>query len=135
MPTPDPTTGFTLDEMKSFVRNHFEEFVNRQNLDIAFTNFAPEFIDHGSDVPPGTPPGPAGARQYVASAMQHFPDIHVTIEDLIAEADKVVVRNIWRATDPASGAKLQFAGIVIWRIAHRQLVERWAYLEKPHPAP
>ena len=80
MPTPDPTTGFTLDEMKSFVRNHFEEFVNRQNLDIAFTNFAPEFIDHGSDVPPGTPPGPAGARQYVASAMQHFPDIHVTLE-------------------------------------------------------
>jgi predicted ester cyclase len=66
--------------------------------------------------------------------MQHFPDIHVTIEDLIAEADKVVVRNTWRATDPASGAKLQFAGIVIWRISHRQLVERWAYLEKPHPA-
>jgi predicted ester cyclase len=44
------------------------------------------------------------------------------------------VRNTWRATDPASGKKLQFAGIVIWRIAHRQLVERWAYLETPHAA-
>jgi hypothetical protein len=30
--------------------------------------------------------------------------------------------------------KLQFAGIVIWRVARRQLVERWAYLEAPHPA-
>ncbi len=128
-----PATGMTHSEMKEFVRNHFEEFVNRQNLAIADVNFAPEFVDYGSDVPPGLPPGPEGAKQYVGGAMKKFPDIHVTIEDLIAEGDRVVVRNTWRATDPASGVKMQFAGIVIWRIAHRQLVERWAYLEKPHP--
>ena len=127
-------TGFTLEEMKQFVRNHFEEFVNRKNIDIGDVNFAPEFADHGADVPPGTPPGPEGAKQYVAGALKKFPDMHVTIEDIIAEDDKVVVRNTWRATNPANGAKLQFVGIVIWRIAHRQLVERWAYLEAPHPA-
>ena len=127
-------TGFTQEEMKQFVRNHFEEFVNRKNINIGDVNFASEFVDHGADVPPGTPPGPEGAKQYVGGALQKFPDMHVTIEDVIAEGDKVVVRNTWRATNPSNGAKLQFAGIVIWRIAHRQLVERWAHLEAPHPA-
>ena len=43
----------TLPEMKEFVRDHFNRFVNLKDLDIADVNFAPEFVDHGSDVPPG----------------------------------------------------------------------------------
>jgi predicted ester cyclase len=124
-------TGLSLDEMKAFIRNHFEQFVNQKNLDIADVNFAGDFVDHGADVPPGTPPGPAGAKQYVGNALKKFPDMHVTIEDIMAEGDKVVVRNTWRATDTASGRRLQFSGIVIWRIANKKIVERWAYLESP----
>lgn len=124
-------TGMTHPEMKQFVRNHFEEFVNRKNLNIGTVNFAPEFIDHGADVPPGLPAGPAGAMQYVGGAYKKFPDLHVEILDLIAEDDKVVVRNHWTGTEAASGTKVEFSGIVIWRIAHRQLVERWACLTPP----
>lgn len=130
----NPKTGMTHSEMKEFVRKHFEEFVNRKNLDIADVNFAPEFVDHGADVPPGTPPGPAGAKQYVGGAYKKFPDIRVKIEDLIAEDDKVMVRNHWTGTDAATRQKLEFSGIVIWRIARRKLIERWAYLEAPHAA-
>lgn len=126
-------TGMSEDEIKAFVRNHFEEFVNRKNLDIADANFASEFQDHGADVPPGMPPGPAGAKAYVGGAYKKFPDIHVEILDLIAEDDKVVVRNHWTGTEAASGTVYEFSGIVIWRIAHRQLVERWAYLTMPQP--
>jgi predicted ester cyclase len=124
----------SLEEMKAFIRDHFEQFVNRKNLDIADVNFAPDFVDHGADVPPGTPPGPTGAKQYVGNALKRFPDMKVTIEDIVAEQDKVVVRNVWRATDPQTGRKIQFAGIVIWRIANRRIAERWAYLESPKPA-
>ena len=127
-------TGMSLEEMKSFIRNHFEEFVNRKNLAIGDVNFASDFVDHGADVPPGTPPGPAGAKQYVGNALKNFPDMKVTIEDMVAGADKVVVRNVWRCTDPSSGKKLQFGGIVIWRIAQGKIAERWAYLERPKPA-
>jgi len=126
--------SMSIEEMKTFVRNHFEQFVNRKNLDIADVNFARDFVDHGADVPPGTPPGPAGAKQYVAGALKKFPDLKVTIEDIIAEGDKVVVRNVWRCTDPDTGKKIQFGGIVIWRIVRGQLAERWAYLETPKPA-
>jgi predicted SnoaL-like aldol condensation-catalyzing enzyme len=129
----NPKTGMTHTEMKDFVRNHFEEFVNRKNVSIGEVNFGPEFVDHGADVPPGLPPGPAGAMQYVGAALKKVPDLQVRIEDLIAEDDKVVVRNHWSGTDAASQQRLEFSGIVIWRIAHRQLVERWAYLESPHP--
>ena len=128
-------TGFTHEEAKAFVRNHFEEFVNRKNLNIGKVNFAPEFIDRGSDVPPGLPPGPEGAIQYVGGALKRVPDLHVVIEDIICEGDKVVVRNRWTGTDSVQNKKISFGGIVIWRIAHRQLVERWAYLEPPRIMP
>ena len=131
---PDNPSGFTPEEAKAFVRNHFEEFVNRKNVAIGRVNFAADFVDRGADVPPGTPPGPEGAMQYVGDALRRFPDLHVTIDDMIAEGDKVVVRNTWTATDPATQRKLMFRGIVIWRIARRQLAERWAFLEPPHAA-
>jgi len=133
MDTVNARSGMTHAEAREFIRNHFEEFVNRKNVDIGNVNFAPNFVDHGADVPAGVPPGPAGAIQYVAAALKRFPDLHVQIEDMIAEEDKVVVRNHWTATDSQTGKKLEFRGIVIWRIAARKIVERWAYLESPHP--
>jgi hypothetical protein len=115
----NPKSGMVLTEAKEFVRNHFEEFVNRKNLDISDTNFAPEFVDHGADVPPGTPPGPAGAKQYLGGTYIKFPDLRVDILDIIAEDDRVVVRNHWTGTEASSGTKYEFSGIGIWRIAHR----------------
>ncbi len=129
----NPKTGMTHAEMKEFIRNHFEEFVNRKNVSVGEVNFARNFVDHGADVPAGLPPGPAGAMQYVGAALKKVPDLRVNIEDLIAEDDKVVVRNHWTGTDAASKQRLEFSGIVIWRIANQQIVERWAYLETPHP--
>jgi hypothetical protein len=66
--------------MREFIRNHFEEFVNRKNVRIGDVNFAPAFVNHGADVPAGMPPGPAGAIQYVAAALKKVPDLHVSIE-------------------------------------------------------
>ena len=130
----DSGSGMTLDEMKQFVRNHFEEFVNRKNLTIGDVNFSETFVDRGADVPPGTPPGREGAKKYVGAALDRFPDMHVTINDIIAEGDKVVVRNTWTGTDKQTGRAIRFSGIVIWRIEGRQFAERWAYLEPPKPA-
>jgi predicted ester cyclase len=129
-----PKTGMTHREAREFIHNHFEEFVNKKNVQVGNLNFAADFVDHGADVPPGMPPGPAGAIAYVSGALQKFPDLHVAIDDMIAEDDRVVVRNHWIATDSQTGKKLEFRGIVIWRIAARQIVERWAYFEAPHAA-
>ena len=123
----------TTEEAKAFVRRHFEDFVNRQDLTAADRNFASDYQEHGVDAPLGSEPGPEGPKQYLAAAFRRFPDIRVTIEDIIAEGDKVVVRNVWRATDRENQRQIEFAGIVIWRISGGKLAERWAYLESPHP--
>ena len=123
----------TTEEAKAFVRRHFEDFVNRQDLTAADRNFASDYQEHGVDAPLGSEPGPEGPKQYLAEAFRRFPDIRVTIEDIIAEGDKVVVRNVWRATDRENQRQIEFGGIVIWRIAGGKLAERWAYLESPHP--
>jgi hypothetical protein len=51
-------TDLTDAEAREFIRNHFEEFVNRQNVQIGNVNFAPGFVDHGADVPQECRPGP-----------------------------------------------------------------------------
>jgi predicted SnoaL-like aldol condensation-catalyzing enzyme len=123
----------SIEENKSFVRRHFEEFVNEKNLEVADRNFASDYCEHGTDAPAGAPPGPNGPKAYLAEAFKRYPNLRVTIEDIMAEGDKVVVRNRWQATDAQTGAAIEFTGIVIWRIAGGKLAERWAYLEKPHP--
>ena len=50
-------TGMTHGEAREFIRNHFEEFVNKKNVQIGNVNFAADFVDHGADVPPGMPSG------------------------------------------------------------------------------
>jgi predicted ester cyclase len=130
----NPKTGLTHAGSREFIRNHFEEFVNNRNVNIGNVNFAPDFVDHGADVPRGLLPGPAGAIEYVARALERYPNLHVQIEDMIAEDDRVVVRNHWTATDRQTGQKIEFRGIVIWRIEAGKIAERWAYLEAPHPS-
>jgi predicted ester cyclase len=103
METLNSKTGMTHSEAREFIRNHFEEFVNKKNAQIGNVNFAANFVDHGADVPPGMPPGLAGAIAYVGRALKRFPDLHAVIEDMIAEDDKVVVRNHWTATDSQMG--------------------------------
>ena len=49
---------------------------------------------------------------------------------MIAEADKVVCRNVWRGTS-SNGQTVEFRGIVIWRLAGGKIVERWASVTVP----
>jgi hypothetical protein len=60
-----------------------------------------------------------------------MPDLHITIEDMIAEGDKVVCRNIWRWTDNLSGKEMQFHGFVVWRFEGDKIAERWATVTSP----
>jgi len=79
------------------------------------------------------PPGPAGAIAYVGDALKRFPDLHVTIEDLIAEDDRVVVRNRWTPTDSQAPEEIGVSRDC--HLADRRAPDcGWAYLEPPHEA-
>jgi predicted ester cyclase len=121
--------GLSLHEMKQFVRNHFEDFVNRKKPEVALENFSVDFLDH--DEPTGAEVGPEAAKKMMEAAYRRWPDLKVTVEDLFAEDDKVVVRNSWTATEAATGQKIEFHGFVMWRFANKKIVERWASITPP----
>ena len=123
--------GLSLEEMKTFVRNHFDDFVNRKQSDAALRNFSNDFLDH--DEPGGVAVGAQAAKAMMEGVYQLWPDIRVTVEDILAEGDKVMVRNTWRATDRATQRGLEFHGFVLWRFANKKIVERWATLTPPTP--
>jgi predicted ester cyclase len=79
----------SLEENKAIVRRFLEEY-NKHNLDEfdeLFDEFvAPEYIDHTNQV------DREGLKQLFIMAFKAFPDMHETIEDIIAEGDKVWVR-------------------------------------------
>jgi predicted ester cyclase len=122
-----PTT-LTPDQMKDRVRTHFEDFVNNRKAEVIRTNMTPDFLDH--DGPGGQPAGVEGDEKMMLAMYERMPDLHLTIEDLIAEGDKVVCRNIWRWTD-ASGKKMSFQGFVLWRFEGDRIAERWATVTPP----
>ncbi len=60
-----------------------------------------------------------------------MPDLRITIEEMLAEGDKVMCRNVWRWTDFASGKKMTFRGFVLWRFEGNKIAERWATVTLP----
>jgi predicted ester cyclase len=115
--------------MKRRVAEHFEEFVNNRNAGVIHRNMTPDFFDH--DGPGGKPTGVDGDEQMMLRMYAAMPGLHLTIEEMIAEGDKVVCRNVWRWTDPASQKKMQFHGFVLWRFEGEKIAERWATVSSP----
>lgn len=119
-------TKLTLDQMKNFVREHFEDFVNQRKAAVIRKNMTADFYDH--DGPGGKPTGVDGDEQMMIAMYKSMPDLHVT---MVAEGDKVMCRNIWRFTDTASGQKMQFHGFVLWRFEEEKIAERWGTVTSP----
>jgi predicted ester cyclase len=122
-------TKLTLNQMKNFVREHFEDFANQRKAAVIRKNMTADFYDH--DGPGGKPTGVDGDEQMMIAMYKSMPDLHVTIEEMVAEGDKVMCRNIWRFTDTASGQKMQFHGFVLWRFEEEKIAERWATVTSP----
>jgi steroid delta-isomerase-like uncharacterized protein len=125
----------SLETNKALVRRQFEELINQKNLSPIDTDMAADFVDH--EAPPNTPPGPGGVRRWISYLHTVAPDLQATIEDIVAENDKVVVRNTWRGTHTGplfgiapTGKSFVLKGMVMWRIQDGKIAERWANLDQ-----
>lgn len=81
-------------------------------------------------------PDPEGYKQFVTISRSALPDFHTTVEDIIAEGDKVVQRFTARDTHkgefmgiPPTGKQVTMTGIAIDRIAGSKIVENWANMD------
>jgi predicted ester cyclase len=122
-------THLTPSEMKQRVVDHFDDFVNKRNASVIHKNMSSSFYDH--DGPGGKPTGIDGDEKMMLKMYELMPDLRITIEDIIAEGDRVVCRNIWRWTDLASQKRMEFHGFVMWRFEADKIAERWATVTIP----
>lgn len=113
-----------MDENKAIVRSFIEAYNNR-SLD--FLDFvAPDYIDHEKNI------GQEGLKQLFTMGLTAFPDWHESIEDTIAEGDKVWVRLTYTGTHRGefmgltpTGKKITSKAVDIYRIVNGKLAEYW----------
>lgn len=124
-----------VEENKVLLRRYIEEVLNQGNVDAVDKFFAADCVDHTA--PPGTPPGAHGIKQLLAARLTAFSNIHATIEDIIAEEDKVVSRFTARGTHTGeflgiapTGKEVSLMQISIDRVAGGKIVEHWGLADQ-----
>ena len=120
----------SIEQNKEIVRRLHEEVVNQKNLSALDDYVGAGVVWHGA--PPGLAPGIEGYKQFFPMLYAGFPDWHATIDDVIAEGDKVVHRftghgthkGEWMGIAP-TGKQVTATGILIYRISGEKIVEEW----------
>lgn len=119
-----------VEQNKRLVRRLYDELFFKWHFEVVDELIGPDFIGH--EMPTGTPRGPEGIRQFYGGIRAGLPDVQLTVEDMIGEKDRVVVRWRARATHqgvflgvPATGKPVSFTGIAIYRVSKGKIVERW----------
>jgi predicted ester cyclase len=122
----------SCDRNKDVIRRLLAE-VDRGNLDVVDTFYSPGYVDHTPSPLRGLARGREGVRLAFALFQRAFPDTRHTIEDLVAEGDRVVARIQAQGTHtgelfghPPTGKDVTLTAIAIYRVVAGQIVERWA---------
>lgn len=115
---------------KALMRRFYEEFWCRGNADAVDELVSPAYVDH--QLPSGWPKGPDGLKMLVREWRTGFPDMSETIDDMIAEGDRVVGRFTLTGTHRGpffgiepTGRRLEITGIDIVRFEDGRIAEWW----------
>lgn len=122
----------TSDDNRALVRRFWEEIWNQGNPSAPDAIVSPDFTLEG----PGFPDplrGPSGLRSWVTTVRAAFPDVRFTVDDDVAEGDKVVSRWSARGTHsgplmgiPPTGRPILLRGITIFTVVGNQVSDEWA---------
>ena len=113
----------------ALARKVFEDVQSKGNTALIDELVTSDYVGH---TPFGDIHGPDGARQFDAMLRKAFPNYQVTVEDQIAQGDRVATRWTCRGTNkgefqgmPPTGKSMEVSGMTIFRIANGKLVEGW----------
>jgi predicted ester cyclase len=121
----------TTEENKALVRSYLEEVWNGRNPDALERFYPSPDLDEQEGNPELELPNLKAAKEYISQVQAGFPDLHVDIDDIIAEGDKVAIRTTWRSSQqeelggivPSSNMPVEVTGNAIWRIVEHKIVE------------
>jgi steroid delta-isomerase-like uncharacterized protein len=124
----------SVEQNKSIVRRWVEEGWNKRNTALIDQLFTPDFYQH--ETGPETVKSSETLKPFVAGYLSAFPDLQFTIEDLIAEGDKVVWRFTATGTNigpfmggATTGKSISVTGTITFRLENSRMAEAWLNLD------
>jgi steroid delta-isomerase-like uncharacterized protein len=124
--------GMSADDNRNLVRRLLEEVWNSGNLGLVEEILATDFLRHGPPSLEGVARGPEGFKQLVTMYRAAFPNLRISVEDQVAEGDKVVTRWTAHGTHGGelmglspTGKEIAVPGIIIDRIREGKIHEEW----------
>ena len=111
-----------IEANKAALRRIFDELINKRKLDLAHELYAAEHELHPAS--PEVTRGPEGMKRAFVGLHEEFPDIHVTVESIVAEGDMVAVRLTFKGTHVQSGPTV-WPEMVFTRFKDGKAVESW----------
>jgi len=122
---------------KTVSRRFFEEVFGKGKLNVLDEIIAKDHVNSGPGSLPGLPTGPEGTKQLVTVYRNAFPDVHFTIDEQLAEGDKVMTRWTAHGTHqgelvgiPATGNLSTVTGIAIDRLVNGKIAESWGIFDQ-----
>jgi steroid delta-isomerase-like uncharacterized protein len=116
----------------SSYRQWVEEVFNQRRTDRIDEYIAADFVERT----PNWPSGLEGARQSVAVFLTAFPDLHIDVEDVVAQGDKLVARQCATGTHlgefqgiPPTGKQFNVTGMDMWRVEGGKCAEHWIEMD------
>ena len=123
------------DRNKAVVRRVIEEVQNAKNMDVFDELNAPDFVDLSA--PPGMPTDREGGKMFLGGFLTAFPDSQVTIDDMIAEGDRVATKKTFTGTHTgdlgeigATGKRVTIQYVDILRLRDGQIIEHWLSMDQ-----
>ena len=124
-----------LERNKAVIRRFVEEVQNQKNFDVFDELNDPEFVNLSS--PPGVPSDREGGKMYLSGFLNAFPDSRFTIDDMVAEEDRVVTKKTLVGTHtgdlgeiPATGKRVTLQYVDIMRVRNGKIVEHWLSMDQ-----
>src|SRR4029077_19152771 len=121
------------EENKALAKRAFEELLSKGKFELAEQLYAKDFVNHGIHRNISLAEDQAALKGW----HEAFPDVVIVPEKLIAEGDLVTIYWIARGTNtgtgnglPATGKKVEQAGITIWRIVNGKIKEEWSAFDQ-----
>lgn len=118
------------EQNKKLVRKLYEECINSGKMEMLADLVATDYSGDGIN-------GIAGFANNIELLRKGFPDIHFTVEDLIAEGDRVTARWQWKGTHdgifrvyPATHKQVTNDGIVIYQIRDNKIIHSWLQTDR-----
>lgn len=120
----------SADSLRALVRQGYKEMFNQGNLAAVDKYLAADYVEH--QTMPGQATGREALKQVITALRTAFPDLHITLEDMVVEGDKVAVRSTLRGTQKGefmgiapTGKSITMTAIDILRFQNGKAVEHW----------